>query len=301
MLAILAQAGSVFVVRKRVPIRAFVAASAGIALLLVPLATTLLVHRQRGQIEWITSPRLRQLPGLFVWFVGSWPVAALFAAAGLVALASAVGDWRRERSAPRLWRYVLLLGWLAFPPLAAFAISFAQPVYLYRYFLISLPALVIFVAAGLARIRRLWLLVPAVAAAVALSTYETAACTPGCVIGQDDWRSAAAHIEAHARPGDGIIFSPGELRTPFVHYLQPSQRPQLVYPARWLLEGGPAEGAPTLARAIAVARSHPRIWLVSWWLPAGDVPTQLARGRGGPTVLDFAGNVQLLLYGPPRR
>ena len=183
------------------------------------------------------------------------------------------------------------------PPAAAFVISFAQPDYLYRYFLVCLPAFVILVAAGLARIDRAWIVIAVTVAAVALSVRTTAACTPGCVIGDDDWRSAAAYVDAHVRPGDGVIFDPAALRAPFAYYLEPSRRPRLVYPARWQLDGGSAEGAATLPAALAAARSRPRIWVVSWWLPVGDVPERLARERGAPTVRDFAGNVRLRLYG----
>ena len=140
-------------------------------------------HSQGRQIDWVTAPRLRQLPGLLHWYTGSWTLTVLGVVLGLVALTTAYTDVRRHRSAQRVWPYALVVAWLAFPPLAAFAISFAKPVYLYRYFLVSLPALAILVAAGLSRIGRAWIVAPAVLAAVALSTRTTAACTPGCVIG----------------------------------------------------------------------------------------------------------------------
>jgi mannosyltransferase len=296
-LAIAAQLGSVVILRRRIPMQPLVWTAAVMTLLLAPLATALALHPQRRQIDWITEPRPRQLPGLFVWFTESWTLSALFAAAGLLALGAAVTEWRRDRTGLRIWRYVLIVAWLVVPPVAAFVISFAQPVYLYRYFLVCLPALVILVAAGFARLDRSWIVVTVTVIAVALSVRTTAECTPGCVIGDDDWRSAAAYVNAHLRPGDGVIFDPAALRTPFAHYLPPSQRPQLVYPANWPLKGGSAEGAATLPAALAAARSRSRIWVVSWWLPVGNVPERLARDRGGPTVRDFAGNVRLRLYG----
>jgi hypothetical protein len=133
---------------------------------------------------------------------------------------------------------------------------------------------------------------------VGLSARKTVACTPGCVIGQDDWRAAAAYVDSELRPGDGVIFDPGELRTPLAHYLR--ARPTLLYPARWALVGGPVLGGATPAEALARARSARRVWLVTWWLPKGDVPARLTRARGQPQVHDFAGNVRVRLYGPPR-
>jgi hypothetical protein len=299
-LAILAQLISLLVIRRRIPTRWLIVSAVGGMLLLAPLAVAVATHSQGRQIDWVTAPRPRQLPGLFYWFTGSWPLTALNVAAGLVALATVYTDVRRHRSAQRVWPYALVLAWLAFPPFAAFAISFAKPVYLYRYFLVSLPALAILVAAGLSRIGRVWIVAPVVLAVVALSTRTTAACTPGCVIGQDDWRSAAAYVESELQPGDGVVFDPGELRTPFAHYVQQTARPKLIYPARWPLEGGRAEGAATFSAALARARSVRRIWLVSWWLPQGDLPTELARARGTPAVRDFAGNVRVRLYGAAR-
>jgi mannosyltransferase len=299
-LAILAQLGSLVVIRRRLDTRRVVAAAAGLTLLVAPLAVALVGHRQGRQIDWVTAPKVKQLPGLIQWFTDSRALTALYFAAGLVALAAAYAEWREHGRSPRLWRYVLLLAWFAFPPLAAFAISFAKPVYLYRYFLTSLPALIVLVAAGLARIGRAWIVVPVVLAAVALSTRPTVACTPGCVIGQDDWRSAATYIETRMRPDDGVIFAPKELRTTFAHFTQPTRRPRLLYPARWPLQGGRVEGAPTLSAALERARSYQRIWVVSWWLPKGNVPAVLARARGRPAVRNFAGNVQVRLYGAAR-
>jgi mannosyltransferase len=296
-LAILALLGSLVVIRGRVDARRVLTAASVLALLVAPLAAGAVLQRQGRQIDWVTAPRPKQLPGLIEWFTDSRVLTALYLAGGLLALAAAYSDWRANGRSPRVWRYVFLVAWFAFPPLAAYAISYAKPIYLYRYFLVSLPPLIVLVAAGLARIGRAWILVPAVLAAAALATRPTIACTPGCVIGKDDWRSAAAYVEARMRPGDGVIFAPKELRTPFAHFTQTERRPRLLYPARWRLQGGPAEGAPTLRAALARAEPSRRIWLVSWWLTQDEVPQLLARARGRPTARDFAGNVRVLLYG----
>ena len=301
VLAVLAQLGSLVFVRRRIQTRPIVVASATLGLLLVPLVAALLIHWQGGQIDWVTTPRLRSLPGLLLWFAGNRPVLAIYCLGGLAALGAAFAEWRADAHSQLAWRYTLLLAWLVIPPVVAFAISYAKPVYLYRYFLVCLPALVVLVAAGLARIRPLWIAVPVVIGGAFASTWTTVSCTPACVIGHDDWRAAAAYVAARARPGDGVIFDPGELRTPFAYYLPPAQRPRLVYPSRWLLEGGPAIGASTPAEAVARARSSKRVWFVSWWLPQGSLPSLLAHARGQPDVRDFAENVRVSLYLAPGR
>jgi mannosyltransferase len=298
VLAVLAPLGSLALVRRRIDARRAVEAAGLLALLLIPLVASLLTHWQGAQIDWVSAPRAKQLPGLMLWFAGSRPVVAIYAVGAFLAFAAGYRSWQRQRDAQRLWPYALLAALVVLPPLAAFVVSFAKPVYLYRYFLVSLPALAVLVAAGLARLGRLWILAPAVLAAAALSTRTTVECTPGCVIGDDDWRAAAGYVEARTRPGDGVIFVPKELRTAFEHYIPGSRRPRLLYPARWPLRGGGQEGDATLPDALARAASSRRVWLVTWWLPTGDVPGLLARARGPAEVHDFAGNVQVRLYGP---
>jgi mannosyltransferase len=300
VLAILAQLGSL-VFRRPVQSRRILGTTAVLAVLLAPLAAALLSHWQGGQIDWVTRPHARSLPGLPLWFAGNRPALAIYCIGGLAALGAAVADRRKAGASQHAWRWALLLAWAAAPPLVAFAVSYAKPVYLYRYFLVCLPALVVLVAAGLARIRPLWIAVPVVAAGAFASTWSTVSCTPACVIGHDDWRAAAAYVATRVRPGDGVIFDPGELRTAFDYYLPAARRPRLVYPSRWLLEGGPVIGASTPAEAAVRARSSKRIWLVSWWLPQGSLPSLLAHARGQPAVRDFAENVRVRLYGPPGR
>jgi mannosyltransferase len=295
VLAILAQLTAVLVVAQRDRRRRLVLAGAMFGLLLLPLLVALIVNWQGAQIDWVTAPRPRQLPGLLLWFAGNRPALAVYALGALAALRAAV----RERRFG-VWRYGFLVAWAAAPPLIAFAASSAKPVYLYRYFLVCLPALALLVAAGLARIGRAWLVVPLVIAGAATSTWTTASCTPDCVIGHDDWRAAAAYVSDRVQPGDGVIFDPRELRTAFAYYLPPPHRPRLVYPESWLLAGGADEGAATLAVALQRARSAKRVWLVSWWQPTGGVPTALARARGRPAVRSFAGNVRVSLYSERR-
>ncbi len=151
-------------------------------------------------------------------------------------------------------------------------------------------------AAGLARLRPAWLLAAAVLLAVGLSTRTTVACLPDCKVRHDDWRGAAAYVERRARPGDALVFDPGELRTPFAHYLGAGTAPALLYPDRWALAGGPAAGARTVAGALDRAARYRRVWLVTWWLPEGRVPAALAEDFRQARSLDFAGDVRVRLF-----
>jgi mannosyltransferase len=295
--AVVAQLVSLLVVRPRLAGRRALVAFGAFVALLVPLAASLAANWQGAQIDWLGPPTPRQLPGLFLWFAGTRPVVALYALGVLVAAATAYREWRTRRDEGRSWPYVFLAAVVILPPLAAYVVSFAKPVYLYRYFLVSLPALSVLVAAGLARLGRLWLVVPVVFATAALTTRTTVGCTPGCAIRDDDWRSAAALVRAQALEGDVVLFVPGELRTTFAYYLSEGQRPRLLFPARWQLYGGATEGEATLPAALDRAAETSRIWLVTWWLPDRGVPGRLARSHGAPREFNFDGNVRLRLYG----
>jgi uncharacterized membrane protein len=300
-LVILAQLLSLLVVRSRVPIRRVVAAAIAIGLLATPIVVAVVVNHQAHQIDWVTPPKPKQLPGLYYWFTGSWTLTALDSAACMVAIWAAYREWRRRRSDAAIWPTIFVLAVLVVPPVVAYAASWAKPLYLYRYFLVSLPALAILVAAGLVRLGRGWMVAAGLLAVLGLAGHTTAACTPGCVVGTDDWRAAAAYIGSNMRAGDGVVFAPAELRTPFAHFLPPGQRPLLVYPSRWPLSGGAAEGAASLGPEVVRRHSLRRIWLVTWWLPTQGAPQMLTRARGIPRTRDFAGNVRVRLYGASRR
>jgi hypothetical protein len=296
-LVIVAQLASLVAFRGLVPARRLAAAVAGIAVLVAPGVLAAAVQGQVEQVDWLTRPSLRQLPGLLDWFTKSAAVDAFFVAAAALALVGMLADRRKHATSFELWRYMLLVAWLVLPAVLAFVASFATPVYLYRYFLPSLPALILLVSAGLMRLRRLWLLVPAVAVVFALSTRTVVTCEPGCELRNDDWQSAAAYVGAHARRGDAVFFDPGQLKTPFAHYLgdEPA-RLTLLYPSRWRLVGGPAPGTTTVSGGLARAARYRRVWLVTWWLPQGDVPSALGRSRVVRADRGFTGDIRVRLY-----
>jgi mannosyltransferase len=295
-LVVPAQVLSLLGLGRAAPWRRLSISLAGSCLLLLPALAAVVVHRQGGQIDWLTAPAARQLPGLILWFTDSRLLVMFFFAAAALALLRAYQDWRAGGRSAQVWRYVLLVAWLVVPAALAFAISFEKPVYLYRYFLPSLPALIVLVAAGIAQVRRAWLVVPAVVVAAAISTRTVAQCLPDCKVRYDDWRSAAAYVAPRVKAGDAVLFDPRDVKPPFAFYLPRSARPALLYPTRWSLIGGPAPGARTLSAAVSQADHHRRVWLVTWWLPQGAVPGELAHSFRVVADRTFAGSVRVRLY-----
>jgi len=291
VLVVPAQLVSLAALGRAAPRRRAAVALGGLVLLLVPAAVAVAAGHQSAQIDWLPAPGLRKLPGLALWLAGNRVLAVLFVLAALAALAATRLDAPADR-----FRSTLLGLWLCAPPLAAFVLSAAKPLYLYRYFLPSLPAFALLAAAGILRLRRGLLVVPLALAAATVSTVSVARCLPDCGIRHDDWRAAAADVRPLVRPGDAILFDPGDVATPFVHYFGARGGLVLLHPRRWGLAGGPADGAGSLSEAVERARSYRRVWLVTWWLPDGGVPGELARTFRLARSRDFAGNVRVRLY-----
>jgi mannosyltransferase len=295
VLVVVAQLAWIFLAQ-RPGSRLRTALAAGVlALLLLPLGLAILAGEQRPQLEWLPAPGVQKLPGLLQWFVESRATVVVYFVGAATALVTAAADSRRGRS-PGPRGEILLLLWLLVPPMLAFAISFATPVYLYRYFLVCLPALVLLVSVGFARVRPVSLGVALAALAVALSVRTVESCQPDCKIRYDDWKAAASYLQARTRPGDAIVVFPDDVRTPLDHYL--TRRPRLLYPERWALTGGTREGSSVLASAFASASAHERIWLVTWWLPAEPARKALSSRADELLAREFPGNVHVDLYGP---
>jgi mannosyltransferase len=293
VLVVAAQLAWLVLERRAVPRRQALVAVGALALLLLPLVLAVAIGGQGTQLDWLGRPGVRQLPGLVEWFVESKATLAVYFAGAVVALAAAY----RER-VRRPYALLLLLLWLLVPPAAAFVLSYvADPVYLYRYFLICLPALVLLVAAGFARLRPVWLGIALAAAAFVLSVRTVEGCQPDCKIRHDDWEAAVTDLQSRVRPGDAIVVYPEEVRTPVDHYLG-TVRPRLLFPERWGLTGGTAEGSASLDAALRQAGDVRRIWLVTWWLPAEAAREALRRGATLVDEREFQGNVHVDLYRP---
>jgi mannosyltransferase len=257
----------------------------GAGLLLAPLVAQVHFSGQGAQLDWLDPPELRRLPGLFEWFVESRATLVVYFAGAAVALVSL----RRRAS--------FLLLWLGLPPLVVFALSYATPLYLYRYFLFSLPALVLLVAAGFGRLRPAALGVVLTAATLLLSARTVASCQPDCKLRHDDWEAAATYLDEWQRGGDAIVIYPPQVRTALDHYLG-SSRPKLLFPERWGLAGR-GQGSDTLAAALDRAAVRGRIWLVTWWLPAEAARDAVAARARLVSAREFAGNIHVDLYRSP--
>jgi mannosyltransferase len=162
-----------------------------------------------GPIKWIQRPGLRDVLEFYKHLAGgsNW---VLLGICGFACIAAVIPAGKKLLAPDRNWetrRIQFLLIWLFFPVGLTVLLSFGRPVFLGRYMIFCLPALLILVAAGLARLRQSWLLGTVLAGILLL-------CSQGIlfVYGHDydnerDASGAATDfILGHSEPGDGIVF-----------------------------------------------------------------------------------------------
>jgi mannosyltransferase len=231
-----------------------------------------------GPIKWIHRPGLRDLLEFWQHLAGGdVPLAAIFAA-GCIAAAIPIGSTLLSRTQNwENWRVQFLLVWLVFPIALTVILSFARPVFLPRYMIFCLPPLLILVAAGLARIRPLWALAPAL---VVILFFSLQGVSFVYAHDYDSDRDAAGDatdfVLDRAQPGDGIIFYIPATRLPYEFFR--SQRagentasphftsafgPEILFPNHGPgLDYRDFTGKPTADFLRAVPSTHPRVWVM---------------------------------------
>jgi mannosyltransferase len=234
-----------------------------------------------GPLSWIKRPSPRELWGFAIHLAGNG--GPLLLMASLVACGAALFPVLRSKSSEASWdrwRYWLLSLWLFFPVLFTVAISFARPLFLARYFVLCLPALNLLVAAGLARLRSLWLLIPTLLVFVVLSLRGTVSYYEHDFdLRRDNWADASQFLLSDARPGDAIVFDIAMGRMPYEYYrsvLSPgSSGPTVLYPNHGTqMTFLDFVGKPDYAQLKHSISQYPRVWLVLSYVesPSGLEP-----------------------------
>jgi mannosyltransferase len=190
--------------RKSEARRLWIAIGIGVAPLIIFVAKT-----GAGPIKWITRPGIREIVTFYEQLAGghSWSLLAAYAAGCVIAVAPFSRKLLAREQGWEVWRCQFLLIWLLFPVALTVALSLARPVFLPRYMIFTMPALLVLTAAGVARLRTAWILGAVVAALLLLNSSGVL-----YVYGHDfdterDASGAASDfILDHARPGDGAIF-----------------------------------------------------------------------------------------------
>lgn len=295
--------------------RAWIAIGIGALPLLVFIAKT-----GAGPIKWIQRPGIVDLLNFFEHLAGNtqWVLLLVFICACVAAVWPIRGSLLARTMDWETWRCQFLLVWLLFPVALTVLLSFARPVFLPRYLIFVLPALIILAAAGLARLRNDWVL-----AGVLVPVLLLAGQGVRYVYGhdfdteRDDAGAATNFIFDHAHPGDGVIFHIANTRVAYEYFrtLRAGENtaspqyaghlgPDILFPNHGPgLDYRDFTGKPTAEFVRSAAVAHPRMWLMLMnnGLSGKPDPTtdmlldQLGQTFGNVQVWNFA-RVDLRLY-----
>ena len=229
-----------------------------------------------GPIRWIQRPGVHDLLNFAEQIAGNdgWPLLFLYAAACLAAaipqgkLPRLLRDARSDG-----WTVRLLLIWLFFPVTLIFLLSLARPLFLGRYFIFCLPALIILAAAGLARLRPSWLLAMSLAAILLLSLQGTFSYYDHDFdLERDGSGAATSYILDHAQLGDAILFHIAEARIPYEFFKslrggasggEAALGPEIIYPRHGEhLDYRDFSGKPSSDFVHSLCGRYSRVWLV---------------------------------------
>jgi mannosyltransferase len=260
--------------RRRPSAQTLLAVCAGIAIGIAPIA--LFVTSQNGRkADWLTSPSPTDAVRAIEALAGgrAFLLLAYFLACAAFAL-SAARLLRRTRTW-EAWRFAFVLSWLVVPIFLAFIVSQARPVFLDRYLIVVLPALVLAAAAGAMTPRFRVAGAVLVVATVAFSARTLASYYDHPT--KANWRAAAAFILGQSRRGDALVLAPPGLHIPMslplAYYLarapREEVRPVALYPrVQWRFPALPprmAAGELKLPSGVALRAAedrYRRVWLI---------------------------------------
>jgi mannosyltransferase len=252
------------------------------AIAVAPLAV-FIVGTGVGVLRWVPRPSFSDLRTCIMFLTGNGGTVLLFlflAAMVSGAVFAFQAGWHHPFP-KETWRYFFLLLWFIFPIFFVFLLSQVKALFVIRYFVFTIPAIVLLASAGLAQIRPRVLLGATLAIFGLLSLNGVASFyQKDFDIFRDDWRTASRYILANAQPGDVILFHQPLTRMPYEYYRSvtpASHPPSVIYPEhgnKLMFRDFYAGRAPDAFIASLPAR-YARIWVAFSYnqLPSGPDPT----------------------------
>jgi uncharacterized membrane protein len=241
---------------------------------------------------WIARPTWSELLRTLFQYAGSTLALCVIAAA--VAAETILGAAAIARRDPRVPTEArvrpgrLLALWITIPLLAPFVLSRVMtPFFLARASIASVPALHLVTARARGRLPRAPLRWGVVAAVVAASLVNQWLYFQ--VRGKEQWREAAAWVEAAAVPGDLVALDAGYGQPGFDHYARRSDVARLALGTD--LAG--ADGVTALRAALA--RGVDRVFVVRFQRPVDHEAVRRAVGEGWG-LRDYRAFVGLQIY-----
>jgi mannosyltransferase len=267
--------------REEIPWRKFVGNLLAYGAMILPIAIYVVLQAGTAPIAWVPplQPDSLLLHGVdFSGVYGRTLLTLDVLAIGIAAFGAARVRRIVEHTGDA-WGYSLLFSWLVAPVVVVVTVSLVKPIFVPRYLILCLPALLLLVSVGITRLR------PAVLSwglFVAISV---------CAIKGDiryyqydfemrrqDWRAVTSYVFDHAQPGDSIFFYHSGGEAPFAYYSwiqnSSSLRPKTLN-EHWLKTGNsqdPFDPKPEDLVAVpdtdlrAAPPAESRVWFVSMLL-----------------------------------
>ncbi|MCU1302474.1 MAG: hypothetical protein JWQ87_2758 [Candidatus Sulfotelmatobacter sp.] len=246
----------------------------GIGLAVLPLLA-FVVKTGAGPIRWIARLGFIDVFAFWEHLAGNngWPLLLLYIAACLAAISPLRGRLLRIGPVWEVWRLQFLLIWLLFPIALTLVLSLARPIFLGRYFIFCLPALIVLAAAGLANLRKTWMMGICLAAMLLLSLQGTLSYYDHDFdLERDGSEAAANYIYDHARVDDAILFHIAEARIPYEFFGSLRTRnpgkamtatPVIIFPRHGdHLDYRDVTGKPDMKLLRSAASNYGRVWVV---------------------------------------
>jgi mannosyltransferase len=261
-------------------LRNWFVACAAAAIVLSPVA--LLSFLQKEQLDWVQRPHWSDVVTLLSEFAGR---TLLIAVAVVLALLGCLAGRGRHRGGG-LTLAVIALPWLVLAPTLLLLVSIVHPVYVDRYILYCLPALVLLTSAGLVWLVTLtgrlvagrWSGRRAVIASVVPSAalallFACLVISPQVEIRQPDSRAdnlrlIASIVATHEQPGDAILYLPRRTVVIGMAYAAPFNKLRDIGLQEAPIPSDTLRGLPASASVVAARLPGvQRVWTVEWLHP----------------------------------
>jgi mannosyltransferase len=220
--------------------------------------------------------------------VCSWPLVALVGVT-----ARRVGEFLRSRA------FAFLMTWLVFMVGVVFVANAVKPgLFIQRYLIVASAPLFLLVGIGLARLIR----PTAIALALVLVSFGALSVVEAQQVGnpaREDFRGAAAAIEAGYQPGDAVILMPSFYSTPMEYYVRGR------YPVDLLLQPGQSQQSVITDSLPEIYRHHQgkNLWVIMPYESVFDPGRVIRTSMNASLRLDaryrLGGDMELRKYTVP--
>ena len=258
-LVLVAQACSLFFYERPAPWRNVIFLGLVIFAAALPgFSYVLRVPPQHLQYSWMPKASPKEIFHLAM-FLGGTHLRFLFVLVLWIAGLVAIAESRRERRFADYWPGMLVLLWAVLPVAIMALVSTRHPVFMQRYMIFSLPAVLILAALGQGILKK-WHI--GVLLVLALCASSVGAIFKDYAAPREDWRGASTLILSSAHPGDAVLFFPDYVQMPFDYYRERYSNPPALQSFSSAASGVNGPGSNLLPLPSSGQRHFSHVWVV---------------------------------------